>query len=247
MTIGRGSSGLVVIVGIGCALYYTNAGSWVWGQVKKLDENCYTALARANPSISKPVCSAVAYSIGGLETTGGMVGDKVSELWARVWGASNFDPLNKFTRDMRAKMDSLASSRERLEGIRREGPYGTTLTNSSRLQQSIDSFTIGQRYLNSRTTAEIGIPWLEAGARQPDGLGVMSEITLGNLYAQGDQGVQANPERAERYLRKAQDSLRNLMASNTPEARQLINTLPAKPEDIMRDLEQTLIRVQASH
>ena len=68
----------------------------------------------------------------------------------------------------------------------------------------------------------------------------MSQLALANLYLKGGQGVAANPGAAASYLTQANGSLGQLSTSNSPQAQQMLGTLPVSPQVLQQQILNTL-------
>jgi hypothetical protein len=148
--------------------------------------------------------------------------------------------LAQFTNQMQAKVSGFTSSGDNLARMLAAGPQGLSVSGMQPFQKAIDSFAIGQNYLNKNGASAQGLSWLQLGAGQPQGYGLMSQLSLGNIYATGAQGVPANPALAQHYLRQANSSLSILSNSNTPQAQQILGTLPATPDQMRQDIERAM-------
>ena len=234
----RGISGLIIIIVV---LYFSGAGSWLWNNVKGLDSGCYTALERLGGTMASPICGALAHGIAVLDSTITSIGDKLDS-----WKQSTFGDtpgLSTMTSSIGERLSQLASSNEMLTQMMRAGPGSSGNSARQSIQQAIDSFTIGQGYLNQGGSSE-ALAWFQQGAQQPQGYGVMSQLQLGNLYMTG-QGVPQNNQMASSYLEQANHSISTLMSSNTPQSRQLLSALPAAPEQVKAQLETAIHQLQS--
>ena len=239
--------GLIIVI---AGLYYSGAGTWAWNHIKGLDEGCYTALSSGvmgRMGVAEPVCGTVAKGIAGLEQVVDGVSATIHTKLAGLFGSDNLDTLDSYSASLKEKFSSLASSRSSLMDMVREGPSGLKGGGSlsQQLQQAVDSFTIGNGYLNQQGGAAQAVPWLQQGAMQGQGFGLMSQLTLGNMYAQGGAGIAQNPAAAQAYLQQAQASLGMLTNSNSPQAQQVLQSLPASPEVMKQQLEQAIRQLKA--
>jgi len=145
---------------------------------------------------------------------------------------------------MGSNIASLASPADNLASLIHKGPGGVWGGGVSPFQQAIDSFAIGQSFLKQGDSASAAVPWLQQGAAQPQGFGVMSQLSLANLYAGGANGVVADPQRAQYYLQEALRSMATLSGSNTKQSQQLLKNLPGSPEKIKSDIEKAILQLQ---
>lgn len=238
--------GIVIIGGV---LYFTSAGDWLWERIKGLDSVCYSVMPGVNPSLTSPLCGGLASAVTTLDQLAQDFSGTIDRWYDDYMvGDGNYKSLDEFTRGLRARMDSLSSPREKLYKMMNDGPYSSSVDTNNQaasLQEAIDAYTIGQSYLSTRTTAELSMRWLELGARQDNGYGLMSQITLGNAYASGNKGIAADPQKALAYLQQAQESLRVLTTTNTPQAQQLLRSLPSSPAQINQQINQTMMQLRS--
>lgn len=238
----RGGLGGIIV--IGAIIYFSGAGSWLMTRVQALDEQCYVMLTDVGFTEANPACAALG---SGLSAVDGMlvaVGDKIDGFKQNVFGTTSFDDLSQFAADMQLKMQELSSSGDDLARMVSAGPQGLSGLGLPPFQQAIDSFSIGQNYLKKDGMSAQGLSWLQLGASQPQGYGVMSQLSLGNVYARGAYGVPANPAMAQYYLKQATSSLAVLSSSNTPQSQQILGALPATPDQMRRAIEHTLQQLQ---
>lgn len=248
MLFAAGRSGLVGLLILIAVLYYSGAGSWVLTRVKHLDEACYGAVASHSwaSSLANPVCGSIAKGFAAVETAAANVQDRFDQ-WRQGVVGNSMGKLDSYTNALRDRFGSLASSQQELAQMIKSGPrLGTNLPAAAQFQQAIDSFAIGQLYMKDSATMTQALPWLQYGAAQPQGFGVASQLTLGNLYAQGGPGVPANPQLAQSYLEQAKNSIGILSSSNTQQSQQLLQTLPASPDVLAKQLERTIRDLRAS-
>lgn len=240
-----GRSGLIVILFLAVALTYSGAGSWLWERIKRLDSGCYQMLQDVGAGqMGAPLCRGVAEGIAALERFGNTVGDTFRGWQEQIFSDSN-ESLNNAGQTLRSNIATLASSSETLNQMMQNGPHlsvGTSI--QEQFQRGIDSFTIGQSYLSGGTATQ-AVPWLQQGAAQPQGYGVLSQMTLGNLYHTGGHGIAPNNAKAQIYLEQARHSLDELTGSNTPQAQQVLQTLPAAPQELKQQIDAALQQIKA--
>jgi hypothetical protein len=241
--------GILGIVILGAVLYFTDAGNWLWSRVKTIDDSCYAGLTQVDAAIANPVCGTLAKGIDGIDKVLTDVSASLASWRQSFMGTTNYNAFEYFTGDMRTQLSKLASPQSTLAQMISAGPqakvYATSVT--QQWQQAVDSFAIGQHYLTETGQPSQGITWLQRGAEQPQGFGLMSQLTLGSLYTQGAQGVPANPQVAQVYLRQAKDSIVLLSANNSPQAKQLLGTLPASPEIVLGQIDRILRDMKKVH
>ena len=231
-----GFIGVLILVGVLC---YTDVGDRMWNNVKGLDSACYSAMTRMSSQIASPVCGSVSKGIAALESFGGTIHERVVAFKEQLFGNSAFSNANALVSALSDRVGGLASSGDTLSRMVQAGPGHITGQGSS-FQQAIDSFTIGQNYLNGGGNLAQALPWLKQGAQQPQGYGVMSQITLGNLYARGGAGVSPNPQMAQYYLSQAQNSIAALSTNRSPQSQQLLQALPGSPEQTQAQIQQLI-------
>ena len=241
----KGGLGAIIIVG--GALYYTGAGEKLWIQVKSLDSSCYSVMSSLGSEIANPVCGTVSKAIHGLDGVGAEIGKHAKAAWQKLasqfTGASNTG-FSDLSQQISQQIGSLTSSSDVLSKMMGAGPQGVSGGSASQqLQQALDSFVIGQRFLTDGGGSAQAVPWLKQGAAQP-GYGVLSQLSLGDLYSAGGNGISANPAQAQAYYQKAIESLNILSQSNTPQAQQLLKSLPVSPQMLKQQLQDALAQMK---
>ena len=241
MSINAGLGGLVVV---GALLYYTGAGDKLWASVQRLDASCYSAMSSLGSQIANPVCGTLSKAIDGLGDAGGQIRQSAQAAWQSMFGqmkSSGAQEWASLSQQLGQKIGGLASSSEVLSKMMGEGPRGFSGASASQqVQQAFDSFAIGQHFLaDNGNGASQALPWLQQGASQP-GYGLMSQLSLGDLYRTGGNGIPANQAQAQVYYQKAMDSLGVLSQTNTPQAQQLLRSLPASPQVIGQQLRTVM-------
>jgi len=175
----RGGFGaLLIVVGV---LYFTGAGKWLWSHVQELDTACYTGLMRISPTISTPVCGSVEKGLATIDAYASRAGEAISQLEQRIANVLGARGLSDSISGMVSRIGALSSSNETLKAMMEAGPGKLRLATGQSLQQAIDSFTIGQSYLNYTGGESQALEWFRHGASQPGGYGVMSQLALGNI------------------------------------------------------------------
>ena len=243
--IGPARNGFLVIIIIIAAIYYSGAGSWALNSMKGLDSACYSGLNRLGAQAANPVCALLSKGLSAVDDFAGTVSARIERWQNGLFGVDGIDKISNIASSFGNRVSSLSSSGDDLARIISNGPSGFGSAGQFSFQQAIDNFAIGQGYLNGGAFSQ-ALPWLQQGAQQPQGFGLMSQLTLGNLYANGGQGVAPNAQRAEFYLNQARQSIATLSANNSPQSQQLLSTLPKSPQKIQADLERAILEVRAT-
>ena len=240
---GIGLGGLLVVLGL---LYFTGAGGWLWERVKHFDNQCHEALIEIGTSIGGAFCDGFGKAVEAIDRQVTGAGEGLGGLRARLsgmLGAGDFENFTeRLTRSLtqgNSPLSGWTSSSDRLRQIMSHGPQIVSVGASprQRIRAALDNFVIGQHYLQSGQDfgATHAIPWLREGARQP-GYGILSQLALGDIYKNGAPDVPANPQLSLNYYQQAHYSLHALNRSNTPEAQRMLQSLPASPEKIQKQL-----------
>lgn len=242
---GLGLGGIILIVGL---LYYTNAGNWLLTGLGRLGQNCSSMVPDFASSVGYPVCAGVAKGTEFIINISSDIGDFIRDMEQRVssvFGSGpKFESISDLNFSLRNVAADLASSKDKLNEMIQNGPQQLIGGNTAQqFQQAIDNFTIGQFYLK-RGGINDALPWLQQSARQPAGFGVMSQLSLGDIYSQGGSGIAANPRQAQAYYQAASDSLNQLSSSNSPQAQQMLQSLPASPQQIQLQIRQAITQLQ---
>lgn len=246
-----GPSGIGVIIGIAiiiATIYYSGAGNWLARGLQGLGPGCYSLVPNFGQSVGNAVCNGVNQGAEALLVAGQDVDAFLQGVKERYlsWFSSVPD-----TQQLAALGDSLgrgisefASPRSYLEEMMRTGPQQFFARNAAQpFQQAIDSFSISQYYMQHGGYTQ-AMPWLQQSARQDAGFGLLSQLSLGDIYSRGAGGVPRDPVQAQAYYRLASDSMRTLSSSNSPQAQQMLRSLPASPAVIQRQLNQAIRQLQ---
>jgi len=236
---GFGLTGIVLVIGL---LYFSGAGTWLWNRTKELDTSCYDLLNEVGFQAGGKVCDGISYAID-------KIGDAASAVKSRFSSNSSVEQLEAYRQDLFMRISQtnalakLASSGDQLESMMREQPQlaGAAATAKDRMRTALDQFVIGQR-LKEASPAR-AVTWFQQSAGQEGGYGVLSQLTLGDMYRTGD-GVSANPQAARGYYEKAKYSLQELQNSNAPEAQAMLNNLPTNANDLTRQLNQRIAELR---
>jgi len=229
--------GITTVVILGVALYYTGAAQALWLRMQSLDTSCYSAMQSMGTHMGDPICRGVTKVMQTMDLA-------VDEIAGRIGystGAMRDEVLNAANRNM----GDYKNLPNRLVQMIADGPSKLTGSEpAQQLQQSMDSFAIGQHFMATDGTPTRALPWLKQGAAQP-GYGVMSQLSLGDLYRTGGNGISPDPVLAEVYYQKAKTSLTLLAQSNTAEAKQALSRLPASPQKTAQQLDAVLAQLKA--
>ena len=240
---GVGLGGLLVVLAL---LYFTGAGGWMLDRMQNLQSPCYSALSVAGPSIANPICNGVGSGVAAITRVSTSVGDALrgvrSKFDSIFSSAPKFSGLSDLSNALGQSFAGLSSSAESLQRMVSSGPQQISASANNvgqQFQQAIDSFTIGQSYAQGGNMAQ-ALPWLQHGASQPQGFGLMSQLSLGDLYRTGGGGVAANPAQAQAYYQLASRSLAQLSQGNSPQAQQILRTLPASPQAMQQEIAKAM-------
>ena len=239
--------GLGAMIVIGGALYYTGAGEKIWTKIEGLGAGCYSAMSSLGSEISNPVCGTLSKAIHGLEVTGSEISQNAKAAWQKLAGqitGSSTSGSSNLSQQISQQIVGLSSPSDVLSKMMGEGPHGIASgSTAQQYQQALDSFTIGQNLLSGNGNSAEALPWLKQGASQP-GYGVLSQLSLGDLYSRGGNGVPANPAQAQAYYQKAIESLGMLSESNTPQSQQLLKALPVSPDVLAKQLHAAIEQIK---
>ncbi len=240
-----GGIGLVGVLIVAGALYFTGAGAWMLTSMQGLSQNCYRLVPSFAASAGSKACTVLARGVDVVSDASGKAGAFMQSLRDRFQsGISSSVDMGGIENAFQRSLAGLASPADALNQMVQRGPQpygGGSIT--QQFQQAVDSFTIGQRYMHSGGM-ERALPWLQHSARQPQGFGVMSQLSLGNIYSRGGSGVKPDAVQAQAYYRLAFDSLSVLNASNSPQARQILQGLPASPRVMQQQIIEEMRRLQ---
>jgi hypothetical protein len=239
---GLGLGGIIIICGV---LYYTGVGGQLLDHMQSFNQRCYSLSTTIGRSVAEPLCKGIDYGVNGItkvaETVGGWLHWTENLFGGKSTGKMDLASVDAFGRSVQKKISGYASSSDQLTQMMRAGPdqWFAGGDASQRFQKAMDNFSISQHYLAQGGTSQ-ALPWLTKGAQQPDGFGVLSQISLGDVYRKGGGGIQADPARARAYYNQAATSLSQLNQSNSPQAKQLLKALPASPQETQRQLLQAV-------
>jgi hypothetical protein len=248
---GPGILGALAVVGL---LTFTSAGSWLLARTQDLSANCYSLVPRAAYNIGGRICSGLAWAVDGVTRTAETVGSWTQGARGLKQDITDSIPFSgdryALSRSLENAVAGLSSSTERLNDMVRAGPQSLSLSGGSvaqQFQQAVDSFTIGQHYMRSGgENSAYAVPWLQQGARQPNGFGMLSQLSLGDIYRNGTGGVKVDAGRAEAYYRQAEQSLSDLSRSNAPEAQQILGSLPVSKVEMQQKISTAIREARAA-
>lgn len=241
---GLGLGGIIIICGV---LYYTGVGGQLLDQMQSFNQRCYGLSTTIGRAVAEPLCKGIDYGVGGItkaaEAVGGVLHWVENLFGGKPSGKMDLASIDAFGLKVQKTLAGYVSSSDQLTQMMRAGPdqWFAGGDASQRFQKAMDNFSISQHYLaqGSSGTAQ-ALPWLTKGAQQPDGFGVLSQMSLGDVYRKGGGGIQADPARARAYYNQAAMSLSQLSQSNSPQAKQLLKALPASPQETQRQLLQAV-------
>lgn len=244
---GPGILGALAVVGV---LTFTNAGGWLLERTQELSANCYSIVPRAAANIGGKFCSGVAWAVDGITRTAASVDNFTHGVRALKQDVTDALPFMgdryALSQSVENAVAGLSSSTERLNQIVRSGPQSLSGGSiSQQFQQAIDSFTIGQHYMRSGgENSAYAVPWLQQGARQSSGFGLLSQLSLGDMYRNGTGGVKVDAGRAEAYYRQAEQSLSQLSRSESPQAQQMLRSLSVSTAEMQQKISGA---IKATH
>lgn len=238
---GMGISGFLLIIAL---LYFTGAGKWLWDRMLQIEGQCYTMLVQMGTTAGSSVCGTIGGGIMRIDRffsdTGGNISSSVDGVRMQFAGYGDLDSAVGELQ-LTSALARLGSSKDELAQKMRVGPE--SLNMGDQVRRAVDSFTVGQRFLNSDGSgSHHAIPWLQEGAQVP-GYGVLSQLSLGDLYSRGTV-VGQDPAAAIGYYSQAHQSIGMLQQSNTPEANQMLKALPASPDVVRSQLAKIVAELQ---
>ena len=239
----RGGTGLVILLAGAAALALTPAGPWLHARMMQLDDACYAGVSQMEQPSLAPVCTGLSNGLGAMDRWLSQADQQLSSLWQRVAGNTGNAGLNQLVGQVRDQAKALTSPSQDLLAFRYQGPSAVLNARQSPLQTAVNYFAIGQD-LRSHAGAEKALPWLQQGAQQPQGFGVMSQLALGDLYLKGGKGVPQNPVLAHYYLTQASGSIDVLNAAKSPQARQMLSALPGGPAQMQTTIAGIISEIQ---
>lgn len=181
--------------------------------------------------------------MGGVQVASG--GDGSGSSWRQRW------------EDMKARLDTGAdwrggqgaSSMVSMDRVREmlqsgTGGYSGGATASEKLRNAFGSFMAGQSIGQSGSgDLESQLDWYRNGAGMGE-YGILSQLKLGSLYADGAAGMMPDAGKAYDYNMQALGSLEMLQSSSTPEAQATLQALPMEPGQLHQQLQESLRQLQ---
>jgi len=247
----RSGLGLGGILIIGAVLYYSGAGTWLWNRIQSLGGSCYALIQETNFHEASPVCDGLSKGLARLSSgTGDImqrlrmgVGQNTDRLVGDMGSFSqalfnSIAPGNNF-------LSSMASPSEQLQKMMRQSPAYASISASTggRLQAALDQFVIGQHFLQNDQASQ-AMPWLQESAQQPGGYGVLSQLSLGDLYKSGNYGIGQDNAAARSYYQQALQSVNMLQQDGSVQSQQLLNSVTTNPDVLRRQLEAQIQRLR---
>lgn len=236
----KGGPSLLGVLLISGILTFTNAGNWLLTRLQGLSAQCSSSMPVQAGNVGIKICGGVSWAVNGVtefaESVGGFF-HGADDLKHKV---ANSIPTMRDRQSISTSVEGaftrLASSGDRLNQMMREGPRSLTGGSvAQQFQHSVDSFTIGQ-HLRGAGDSVRAQAWFQQGAVQPNGFGVMSQLSLGDMYRRGGNGVQANYDQAELYYRQASLSLSQLSSNGSAQAQQMLRSLPKSVPEMQQQI-----------
>lgn len=223
----KSGTGLVGIALILAVLYFSGALGWLWNRVTELDTSCYALMSEVQLAQGARVCDSVSSAIDWLGAAFSHLSSRASALWHGndTAFASQMDAIEARLH-LSDQFSGAISPGHRLKEMMQDSPSvdGVASSAHARLQRSLDEFVIGQYYLQEHAPGK-AVAWLQAGAQKPQGYGILSQLTLGDMYAHGS-GVPSDSRTADHYYRQALQSWDQLKATRSSDAQFLLEQLP---------------------
>ena len=248
---GIGLGGVLLIGGLAV---YSGAGTKIGEGLGQLEGACYDKLGAIANGAAMPACRLVGGAVRGIDTLSYTIGIYASQaktaVIERVLGASSeHTQLAQFNAMMGSDagsgaMQSLGSSATELAEKIKQGPSGLAASAGDQVRSAVDSFTIGQQVLSGGGSMSQALPWLQQGAATP-GYGVLSQMQLGDIYAAGAGGVAPNPSLAAGYYAQASQSISALQGNGSAEAKQMLQSLRASPQELQQKLQAAIAQLKA--
>ncbi len=244
------SKGTVVILGlVGGMVAYPELPRQAWSNISVLDDSCYITVGRYAPEVSGPLCGGVSKVIQGVEQGVGHLYTEAGVLYYSTFGQAKAERISDLMGSARDRLSQFASSSAVLEQMMERGPSTAGASSGSPIesyQDSINNFVIAQSYLREGSSASMAIPWLQRGARDNQGYGAMSQLTLGNMYLNGAPGLTANPAIAQSYLLQARNSIGLLKASDSEQAKRMLQAMGGDPNALTMQIEAMIRQIKTA-
>ena len=242
-TQGTSLTGLAVIGGV---LYFTHAGAWLGDKFGQVESGCYSALGRVANGRGTAVCTGLDKAVSAGKTAAGTVSNMASQLVERVRSSIEGSvDLNSAVGSMHVPSSLLHLGSDE-DGLLQKMQVGPQVLNGGTLSNAIDGFKLGQRYMGADgSDAADALPWFRQAA-SIKGYGLLSQLSLGDIYRNGTPDVQPNPSAAIQYYAQSYQSISLLEQSNSPQAQQLLAALPASPEVVKQQLLDLIHQLKIS-
>lgn len=233
-----GGLGLIGILVIAAVLYFSGAGGWLWQRMERFaGGDCYALANSSQVPSASTLCDGTSKIIAWLGQLPEQYHLGMDSLKQRLGFSGSLPEFSGWKNNISQQLASLGSGTASLKQRLQEGPQQLWQGDaSSQLRPAIDHYTIGINLL-SRGSANDGISWLRSGANAQGGYGLMSQLQLGSIYSHGASGIAPDAVQAHYYYEQAKASLQELQASNAPQAKQLLQSLPISPEELKAKLQ----------
>lgn len=234
----RQGTGLTGLVAVGGLLYFTHAGTWLGEQLGQVENGCYSAVGQIAHGRGTAICSGLGKAVSAGQSVVDGIGNTASQLVERVKSAIKGSvDLNSIVGNIHVPSSLLGSDEDALLQKLQVGPQSLS---GNTMRNAMDGFQIGKRFMsNGGTDVTDALPWFRQSAQVP-GYGLLSQLSLGDIYRTGTPDVAANPAAAIQYYAQSYQSISLLQQSNSPEAQQMLSALPASPDQVKQQLLQAI-------
>lgn len=233
--------GLVGLLVIGGALYYTGMLPAAWDHIKNAGNHCYAALSGIGVG-GQSVCGAVNGVVGMIDRSVSGMGNEFSGWMGETEQQFN-DSSNGLMQQVNQLMGSfsgsgLTSGERALASIMQRGPAGLQVGagDMAQLRGAMDSFAISQQLMRSEPS--LSMEWMQKGASM-GAYGMPSQLSLGNVYAQS-----GNNAAAAVYYQQALGSLQALQGSQSPAAQQMLGGMNVSPAVLTQQITAAIKQMQ---
>jgi len=236
---------LIVIAAAVGIFYYTNAGDRIMGALAQLEPACNQAGNQLSPAIAGRFCGAIGNGVRYLDQAAGNFKGFTEDHLAGILNFGRSSTLEQYSGEavggstMAQITNALSSSAQALQEKINAGPLAANSNEASPMQRALDDFTIGQRYKNEGGADNNAVSWFQQGAATP-GYGVMSQISLGDMYRSGGDGVSADPQVASNYYAQALQSINLLEGDRSAQAKQILQSFGGSTEQLKQQLQATI-------
>lgn len=229
---------LAVIV---LVLLFTGAGRYLWQHALQLGSHCQSLIAEVGLYEMNDTCMAIGTQMATLR-------NRLEQMVGETRFGDYMD-LEEFSGMMARQLSSqaLGFSSPQLSGLIDPGVLGRDINFNAasaqeKLRLALTHGNTGHNYL-SQGNGRVGLPYLQSSAGMGE-YGVLSQLSLGSAYLNGNNGIPRDLPSAYRYNSMALNSIRSLEASGTPEANSLLRALPAPSSQMQRTLEHALDQIK---